>query len=227
MESKHGLYIVIEGSDGTGKSLQAIKTSQRLAKLGYDPLLVYNDETDQMEPVQEPGGTPKANLIRKKIKDKSIPRTPWENVEWFTEARESIWEEAIHPALIAGRPVVTARSWISTSAYQGYGEGVNLEDIRRYTLEHVGAEYMTPDLVCILALKSERDRRARLAGRGNDSNADTFESMPEEFQQNMQNGYVRFAGDNGIDIISADPSPEEVQAAIWSRLEPLLNKTRL
>lgn len=223
---ERGLYIVIEGSDGTGKSLQAIRTSQHLAELGYDPLLVYNDETDQMEPVQEPGGTPTANLIRRRIKDKSISRTPWENVEWFTEARESIWHEAIRPALMEGRPVVTARSWISTSAYQGYGEGVSLEDIRRYTIEHVGEEYMNPDLVCILALQSERVRRARLAGRDDNSDADTFESMPEEFQQNMQNGYVRFAEDNGIEIVSADPSPDEVQQAIWSKIEPILANPR-
>lgn len=226
IRNERGLYIVYEGSDGTGKSYQAIETTRRLAELGYDPLLVFNDETGQMEPVQEPGGTPKANEIRKRIKDRTIPRTPWENVEWFTEARESIWEEAIQPALLAGRPVVTARSYISTVAYQGYGEGVDIEAIHNYTRDRVGDQYMSPDLVCILALKSERVRRARIANanRGTDSTLDTFESMPEEFQQSMQNGYVRFAEDNGIEIISADPSREEVQAALWSKVEPLLYK---
>lgn len=225
MEHERGLYIVYEGSDGTGKSHQAIETTHRLAELGYDPLLVFNDETGKMEPVQEPGGTPKANEIRKRIKDKTIPRTPWENVVWFTEARKSIWHEAIRPALLAGRPVVTARSYISTVTYQGYGEGIDPEIIRTYTREHVGEEYMSPDLVCILALKSERERRNRIANanRGIDSSLDTFESMPEEFQQSMQNGYVRFAEDNGLEIISADPSREEVQAALWSKVEPLLH----
>jgi dTMP kinase len=115
--SERGKYIVIEGSDGTGKSLQAIETSRHLTELGYESLLVWNDETGQMEPVQEPGGTPRANIIRKRIKDKNIPRTPWDNVKWFTQARESIWDEAIEPALESGIWVVTARSWISTVAY--------------------------------------------------------------------------------------------------------------
>ena len=67
--TERGKYIVIEGSDGTGKSVQSIETTRRLAGLGYNMLLVWNDETGQMEPVQEPGGTPEADKIRKKIKD--------------------------------------------------------------------------------------------------------------------------------------------------------------
>lgn len=219
-------YIVIEGSDGTGKSLQAIRLTERLTSMGYDPLLVFNDETGNMEPVQEPGGTPHANELRRKIKDKSIPRSPWQNVEWFTEARQSIWSEAIKPALEAGRPVVTARSWISTMAYQGYGEGVPLDDIREYTRQHVGEDYTQPDLVCILALQNEVDRRQRLVSRGTSAGKDTFESMPEEFQQNMQNGYVQFARDNDIVITPADGTPDEVEALIWQQVCGLFGNGR-
>ncbi len=220
--TERGRYIVIEGSDGTGKSLQAIRLTERLQKLGFDPLLVFNDETNRMEPVQEPGGTPRANELRRRIKDKSIPRTPWQNVEWFTEARESIWNEAINPALEAGRPVITARSWVSTMAYQGYGEGVDLNKIREYTREHVGELYMQPDYICILAMKNERERRRRMIGRSADGmQKDTFESMGEEFQQNMQNGYIRFAHDNGIRLTSADGAPVDVEHRVWRKVRGL------
>lgn len=220
--AERGKYIVFEGGDGTGKSVQAIDTTDRLMSLGVQCLLVHNDETGRMEPVQEPGGTPKADIIRKRIKDKNIIRTPWENVEWFTEARESIWEEAIEPALENGIWVVTARSWISTAAYQGYGEGVDLEKIRAYTREKVGQAYMTPDLVCILALKNENVRQSRINNRSGLDNQDTFESMPAEFQESMQNGYVRFGNDYGIEITDASRSQKDVQNALWRQVMTLL-----
>lgn len=220
--AERGKYIVIEGSDGTGKSVQSIETSRHLDRLGYNNLLVWNDETGQMEPVQEPGGTPIANKIRKKIKDKTIPRTPWENVQWFTEARQSIWNDAIKPALDSGLWVVTARSWISTVAYQGYGEGVDIDAIREYTREMVGEEYMNPDLVCILALQNERIRRQRIIDRSGSDDSDTFESMPEEFQTNMQSGYVRFAEDNGTILINASKPKKDVQRDLWSHVSKLI-----
>ena len=221
---ERGKYIVIEGSDGTGKSRQAIQVSSQLQTLGYDSLLVYNDETGNMEPVQEPGGTPEANLIRARIKDASIPRTPWENVEWFTEARQLIWRDAINPALEGGKWVVAARSWISTVAYQGYGQGINIDAIWNYTYEKVGYEYMTPDLLIILALQNEVVRKRRLSERDQNSSLDTFESMPEQFQHEMQGGYVRFASDNNIAIIDADQTPEMVNAAIWKQINQLLGE---
>jgi dTMP kinase len=220
--TERGKYIVIEGSDGTGKSLQAVRLTERLQGLGFNPLLTFDDETNRMEPVQEPGGTPLANELRRRIKDKSIPRTPWQNVEWFTEARKSIWEEAIDPALEAGQPVITARSWISTMSYQGYGEGIDLDKIREYTLGHVGEIYMEPDYVCILAMKNERERRQRLMSRSaEDSEKDTFESMGDAFQQKMKNGYVRFARDNGIRLTSADGAPTDVERRIWRKVRGL------
>jgi len=221
---ERGKYIVIEGSDGTGKSRQAIQVSSQLQTLGYDSLLVYNDETGNMEPVQEPGGTPEANLIRARIKDASIPRTPWENVEWFTEARQLIWRDAINPALEGGKWVVAARSWISTVAYQGYGQGINIDAIWNYTYEKVSYEYMTPDLLIILALQNEVVRKKRLSERDQNSSLDTFESMPEQFQHEMQGGYVRFASDNNIAIIDADQTPEMVNAAIWKQINQLLGE---
>lgn len=219
---ERGKYIVIEGSDGTGKSLQANETTERLTVMGYSTLLVYNDETKVMEPVQEPGGSPLANELRRTIKNKELERDPWTNVILFSGARRSTWQTEIEPALDAGTWVVTARSWISTIAYQGYGQGVDLERIRQRTFEDVGEVYMAPDLVCILALQSERIRKERINSRGPLEKADTFESLPDEFQANMQNGYVRFAEDNNINLIDASQTPKRVQADIWKQIVPLL-----
>ena len=189
---------------------------------GHDTLQTLNDETGHLEPVQEPGGTPEANEIRRRIKDKSIARTPWENVEWFTEARKYIWFDAIEPALASGKHVITARSWLSTLAYQGYGEGIPIEDIEAYTREHVGEAYMSPDFVAIFAIKNEKKRRGRLVNRGGDAHQlDTFESKPPEFQSSMQGGYLQLAADRGIEIIDAGRPKLRVFRDVLKHVEPL------
>lgn len=219
---ERGRYIVIEGSDGTGKSTQAMRLSQHLIELGHQVLLTPNAESGQLEPIQEPGGTPEADKIRIWLKDKSIERTPWQDVEKFTEARRLVWNERILPALESGMHVITARSWISTVAYQGYGDGISIDRIRDYTRQQVGDAYMSPDLVCILAITNEQVRKQRIMQRGDESYQDTYESKPEAFQYNMQDGYVRYAKENGILLIDAGQTKDAVFQAIWTEVQKLL-----
>lgn len=222
---ERGKYIVLEGGDGTGKSTQAILLDKFVRSLGYDTLQVMNDETGQLEPIQEPGGTPKANELRRRIKDASIQRTPWQNVKWFTEARESIWNEEIEPALERGQYVITARSWLSTLAYQGYAEGIPVEKIEAYTRERVGEAYMKPDFVAILAIKEEQARKARLDNRAHtNSELDTFESKPAEYQDSLHKGYLQLAKEQHIPVIDARGSRIEVFRNILQHVEPLFDK---
>ena len=222
--SELGKYIVIEGGDGTGKSTQAKLVTQRLQDIGLNPLVVPNPDTGELGPPEEPGGTPRANELRKIIKDGSIERTPWQNVMWFTEARQSLWNEAILPALENGQPVVSARSWVSTVAYQGYGEGVSPIEILKITTRMVGNRYIAPDLLCILALHSEAIVKQRKETRGTDTHSDTFESKPEDFQASMKDGYIRFAEETGITPIDASQSRDEVFTEIWAQVEATLNQ---
>ena len=220
--SERGKYIVIEGSDGTGKSTQVNRLVATLSEIGIQSLLTTNPDNGLMEPVQEPGGTPTANILRKRIKDASIPRTPWENVEWFTEARASSWNELMKPALEEGLWVPTARSVISTEVYQGHGQGISIEKIREYTLDQVGEEYMNPDLEIILALYSEEARQQRIMNRSSDHKNDTFESLPESFQRSVQAGYLKYADEKGLTPIDASKNPDEVAKQIWAQVEKLL-----
>ena len=221
--SERGKYIVIEGGDGTGKSTQAVALDATLELLGYDTLRVINGDNGRFEPVQEPGGTPRANELRRMIKDKSIEHTPWQDVLWFTEARQSIWNEAILPALESGKHVITARSYLSTLAYQGYGEGIPLDEIEAITRDMVGEEYMNPDFVAILAMFDEAERRQRMQGRGTDANLDTFESKPQEFQASMQDGFVQVAKNKGIELINASQTRVRIYSELFNGVRPLLD----
>lgn len=230
--SERGKYIVIEGADATGKSEQANRLSDRLRSIGKQTLLVINDDTDKMEPIQEPGGVPTANALRKIIKNGTLERDPWTNVILFTAARRLNWLQAMKPALDRGVWVVSARSWISTVTYQGYGQGVDIESIRRRTLEDVGPEYLSPDVEVILTVADEQARRSLMEERGPLAHPDTFESLPDDFQQNMKDGYVKFAEFKDLPIVPVhvwpsmtdqekEESKEAVSDVIWQRVKPL------
>ncbi len=220
--AERGKYIVIEGGDGTGKTTQARRIDQGLRAAGFDTLHVINPDTGEFEPIQEPGGTPEADILRRKIKDASIPRTPWQNVEWFTDSRVLSYNQAIEPALESGLWVVCARNWLSTIAYQGYGEGISLDAIEEYTRTHVGEAYMTPDLLVILTLRSEAKRRQRMGSRDDRSKLDTFESKDDNFQSNMQDGYTRYGMLKGLDLQDASGTEDEIFSALWKRVERLI-----
>ena len=220
--SERGKYIVIEGGDGTGKSTQVNLLNEHLNSIGIPTLVTAGPSGGPAEPISEPGGTARANELRRMIKDKRIERTPWENVEWFTEARKSNWDELIEPALEQGIWVPTARNYYSTVAYQGYGQGIDIRAIEEFTEKEVGPAYMDPDFICVLALKDEVKRQHRIITRAENSEGDTFESMPVDFQTSMQSGYIRYAQERGAPVIDAERSPDVVQAEIWKHVERLL-----
>ncbi|MBC7942877.1 dTMP kinase [Candidatus Saccharibacteria bacterium] len=209
--TERGKYVVVEGPDGTGKSTQIELLKEHLSEIGVPSIEIH-----------EPDGVPAAAELRNIIKNGSLERDPWTNVMLFTAARRLNWLQAMQPALEAGTWVLAARSWISTEIYQGNGEGVDLTKIAEFTRNNVGEQYLTPDLTLILALQGLEARKTRIAQRGELDNPDTFESMPDEFQERLEDGYTNFAIRNGIDTIDASQSREQVQADIWNKVHALL-----
>lgn len=200
-----GKYIVIEGADGTGKSTQV------------DLLVHYlNEKGIKAITTQEPGGVPTAERLRSIIKDGTLARDPWSNVMLFTTSRRISWLQTIEPTLAEGTWVVASRNYISTIAYQGYGEGLDVQRIVDFTRENVGEDYMNPDQVIILTLSDESARKTRIDGRENEHELDTFEAKPDDFQAAMQAGYVAFAHEHGITTVDAERSIDQIQQELRS-----------
>lgn len=222
--TERGKYIVIEGGDGTGKSTQVEILQKRLLEHGIKSIQIHEPDGFKGDASLGIPSVPAATELRKRIKDATITRTPWENVQMFTEARKLNWLEAMNPALEQGIWVLAARSWISTVAYQGYGEGIDIEKIRDYTLGQVGRDYLSPDLTLILTINDEKARFDRIAKRGELEKPDTFESKPDSFQKAMQTGYDKFAADFDIKTIDASGSIESISGEIWRQVKPLLSQ---
>ena len=110
-----GVFVVLEGPDGAGKTTLATALVGRMREDGLDPVAV-----------REPGGTDVAELLRRELL--SVDRR-WTNegeLLYLATARADLVSRVIVPALEAGRVVVSDRYELSTRAYQGAGRGIAL-----------------------------------------------------------------------------------------------------
>lgn len=204
-----GKYIVIEGSDGTGKSTQVKLLREKLATRGINSIEFH-----------EPQGTSMADEIRTIIKNGNLPRDGKTNLLLFTAARHEIWQQA-QKALDEGVWVIAARNYFSTLAYQGYGEGLDLNLITTITEQFTDQTYMSPDLAVILTLDDEKERGKRIGQRGALEHPDTFESRDTTFQRALQQGYVDIAKEKQLPTISASQSPGAICETIYSLITTL------
>ena len=198
-----GKYIIIEGQDGTGKTTQADLLQKHLEHHGV-----------RVIHIKEPGGSPVTEAIRGVLLDSTLARTPMTNALLFTAIRHELWHSVIQPALDAGTWVICTRNYISTLAYQGYGEGMDLNVIRAITHTFTGKEYMHPDFSVVLAFDDVAARRARIAERGTLEHPDTFESKEGKFQETVQDAYHTIAKELAVPVIQADQTINEIHRNI-------------
>jgi dTMP kinase len=202
MSKNSGLYIVIEGQDGTGKSTQVEKLAEYFQKQGREAVIF-----------EEPGGLPSADALRDIIKNKVFQLDAATNVLLFTAARRELWLKKAAPALERNAVVLAARNWWSTLAYQHFGEGFNRATIEKLTQEFLPERYISPDKSVILTLP-DATREARLTGRDDNSAKDSFESRGNTFQRNVNRGYEQLAQDLRIPVIDAGGTIDQVSERI-------------
>ena len=136
-------YIVFEGAEGCGKSTHA----RRLAE-AIDAVIT-----------RETGGTAIGQRLREILHDTSVTDLDDRAEALIVAAdRAQHFAEVVHPALAAGRHVVSDRSVYSTLAYQGYGRGLPLDELRHINRWAMGDTW--PDLVLLLDRARRRRRRA-------------------------------------------------------------------
>ena len=145
-----GLFITFEGGEGAGKSTQIRLLAQALQERGQDVLMT-----------REPGGSAGAEAVRHVILSGAAEHfgTRMEAL-LFAAARSDHVEELIRPALAAGRVVLCDRFVDSALAYQGYGRGLDLAELRQVLDFATGG--LLPDLVVLL--EGGLDARGRRVG---------------------------------------------------------------
>lgn len=205
--AERGKYIVIEGVDGTGKSTQA--------EMLVNSLKVGGVNTYE---VAEPGATAIGQHIRTLIKNGDIDRDPMTNLLLFTADRLETWNNIIKPTLATGSWVVAARNWYSSYAYQGYGEGVDINLIEDTTRQIVGNDYLIPDYSIILNNNNLAELQERINLRADaDAIKDNFEQKDLHFKQRISLGYSAVGAVLADAVIKTDgKSIDEVhELVLW------------
>jgi len=207
-----GVFITLEGIDGTGKSTQARLLAERLGALRREVVLT-----------REPGGAPGAEEIRRLLVEGDPGRwSPETETLLFTAARRDHVERVIAPALARGAVVICDRFADSTRAYQGLAGGSGRALVDRLHALVIGIE---PDLTLILELAAET-ALARAASRTDGiagPREDRFERKGGAFQSRLAAAFREIAASapDRCRLIDADAAPETVASRIWSEVEPL------
>jgi len=213
-----GKRIIIEGTDGTGKTTIANMLAHQLRLNGKRVLRV--DEPNSAMDEEGRILVPAASELRKIIVDGSVPREPAANVVMLTASRFANWAIVSQPALARGDWVVQSRDDTSSNVYQGYAEGYGIENVEALSRATLGEQYMNPDFRIILDFDDakEAERLARINNRSSLDIPDTFEMRSDGFQQRLRDGYRLIAAQQGIDTLMVDGNKEEVATMVWDKM---------
>jgi dTMP kinase len=208
MRTGDGLFISLEGIDGSGKSTQSRRLVEHMRSRGRDPVLT-----------REPGGAPGAEEIRRLLVEGDPARwSPETEILLFTAARRDHLERTIRPALEAGRDVVTDRFADSTRVYQGATRG----DLRGLVdAIHAAAIGVEPDLTLILDMEPAVALERGLA-RG--SGEDRFEEFGLPFQEKLRAGFLKLAEEapERCVVVDAMADPDSVAWAVAETVDARL-----
>ena len=194
-----GRFITIEGPEGAGKTSQAARLEALLRDDGISVIRT-----------REPGGTSLGELIRELLLasgSSAGPVDPLADALLFSAARRQLVEEVIRPALEAGTTVVCARYADSTLAYQGYGAGLPIDQLR--TLERIATGGLRPDLTILLDLPAEVG-----LGRKAPDDQTRFEiAFDLPFHRRVRDGFLALAAGEPDRFAIVDAEPDE--ARVW------------
>jgi dTMP kinase len=197
-----GVFVVLEGGDGSGKSTQAQLLVSRLRDLGREVVAT-----------REPGATEAGAVIRSLVLGGGDLDPRAEALLIAADRAEHV-AEVIRPALDRGAVVVSDRYIPSSLAYQGVARGLGVDEIARLSAWATGE--LTPDLVVILDVAAD-EAAARRAGP-----EDRMEREPDSFRSAVNQAYRDLAVRFGWTTVDGSAPVEVVAEQVWAAVRPLV-----
>lgn len=201
-----GILVAIEGIDGSGKSTLAHNLSLALHEQGYNTLLT-----------KEPGASELGKEIRKIIQTQMLPLTQKAEYLLFAADRAQHFVELIIPALEQKKLIISDRMSDSSLAYQGYGNGLDLDMIHlinQWTMQNI-----IPDLTIFvripidIALERAKKRGSLSAYEKRTGFLDRVADGFEELYKNREN----------VIIVNGMESPENLTTQVCTAIEQWLH----
>ncbi|MBF0911452.1 MAG: dTMP kinase [Atopobiaceae bacterium] len=206
-----GLFISLEGVDGSGKSTQASLLVEDLQFYGYDVVFV-----------REPGGTVLSEQIRSIVLDPQNDSLCDEcELLLYEASRAQLVKEVIEPALSSGKVVVCDRFYDSTFAYQSAGRGLEADLVKHANT--LGSCGISPDRTLVYML----DPTVALS-RATQNSVDRLEAEGVAFQNRVSAGYNQLIQEEShrVKSIDAQGSVEQVHKLTRDCLADLIPQMR-
>jgi dTMP kinase len=211
-----GVLITIEGIEGSGKSTQLLRLSERLRRLGL-PLVVS----------KEPGGTNLGREVRRLLLERHPSGETWcadAELLLFYADRAQHLETVIRPGLAEGQIILVDRFEDSTRAYQG-ASGVGETAMDR--LSDLVLRGLRPNLTVMLDMDPEASLQrveVRNLSMGAEFAETRFDEAELDFHRKVRKRFLAIAqqSPNRVALIPARAPADEVELAIWARVAPLL-----
>lgn len=203
----NGLFITFEGADGCGKTTQMKLLNEYLRGKGFKTLLT-----------REPGGKGLGEKVREILLNYDGEVSPVCESFLFLADRAQNVDCIIKPAVKEGVIVLCDRHTDSTIAYQGYGRGVNMDELHR--LNNIATSGMKPDLTFVFDVDVETSQ-ARVG-----KEKDRMESAGIEFFERVRQGFLEIAKQepNRVKVIDSTKSIEEIHKQVTGYIEDAIRR---
>ena len=204
------MFITFEGLDCSGKTTQATLLVNRLQKLGK-----------QVVSLREPGGTPISEKIRDLLLDNQHGEMNQKTeLLLFSAARTQLVSQVIRPALEQKKIVICDRFYDSTTAYQGYGRGLDLQEVK--LINSVAVSGTIPDITLFIDIEVDEIFRRRTAAG---LSVDRMESSGKEFYEGVRKGFLELckAESQRCVVIDGMKQKEEIHNLIWNAIQQRLS----
>jgi dTMP kinase len=208
-----GLFLSLEGGEGSGKSTQLAFLARRVEEAGRSALTT-----------REPGGTPMGVRTRELLVRRSDdPPTPMAELFLYAADRAHHVATVIRPALRAAKVILCDRYADATEAYQGWGRELPLEVVRAVNRMATGG--LWPDRTVVLDLPPRVGVERALARQRRDGGPAEvrFEAEAIGFHERVRAGYLAIAEANPdrTRVVDAEGTPGSVAQAVWNAVEDL------
>ena len=200
-----GLFITFEGCDGCGKTTQLELLAKYLQDKGYDVIVT-----------REPGARGLGEKLRKILLNYDGEVSSNCESFLFLADRAQHIDTIVKPAIDAGKIVLCDRHIDSTAAYQGYGRGLDIEQINY--LNNIATSGLKPNLTLLFDV----DIETSMARVGN--NKDRMENAGIEFQEKVRHGYLELAKKEPkrIKVFDSGKTIEQLHQEVLGTIAPLL-----
>jgi dTMP kinase len=208
----NGIFITIEGPDGSGKTTIIQMLAENLEKEGFEVIAT-----------REPGGIEIAEQIRKVILDPdNTAMDSRTEALLYAAARRQHLTEKVRPALEKGKIILCDRFVDSSLAYQGHARGLGIDEV--YSINEFAIEDMMPELTLYFDIAPEVGLERINKNKGREVNRLDMEKL--DFHQKVREGYMILADRFADRIVKIDASKEleAVYEQAEARIRSLLNK---